>query len=73
MYFVPVKLQTQFTVVGRREMDTTTMNLTDLSLGVSDFEALSLCQFASKHATLQGNAIYLYQLNRQMTKLHMFI
>lgn len=43
MYFVAVKLQTQFTVVGRREMDTTTMNLTDLSLGVSDFEALSLC------------------------------
>lgn len=43
MYFVPVKLQTRFIVVGRREMDSTIMDLTDLSQGVSDFEALSLC------------------------------
>lgn len=40
MYFVPAKFQTQFIVVSRREVVSTVMHFTDLSLGVSAFEAL---------------------------------
>lgn len=40
MHFVPAKFQTQFIVVGRREMVSTIMDLTNLRLGFSDFEAL---------------------------------